>query len=150
MSQPPQHRRPGPPAITGAGCSAALEPEDTSGCGVGSVAGAGSGLWPVSGATSAGMVSLGAPAPGTSVPAEPLSAPLGLPSVVRPPFLFAPSSTCPGTCATCPGPSFTSLVDASVLSGTVGLPLNAVPSVVVGPVAPPSMLDVDETRLEMG
>ena len=89
----------------GAGCSADPEPEDTAGCGVGSVAGAGPRLWPVSGATSAGVVSLGAPAPGTSVPAEPLSAPLGLPSVVRPPFLFAPSSTCPGTCGTCPGAS---------------------------------------------
>ena len=134
----------------GAGCSADPESEDTSGCGVGSVAGAGSGLWPVSGATSAGVLSLGAPAPGTAVPVEPLSAPLGLPSVVRPSTLLAPSSTFAGTCSTCPGPSFTSLVDASVLSGAVGVPLSAVPSVVVGPVAPPSMLDADETRLEMG
>ena len=75
------------------------------------------------GARSAGRVSFDSSVPGASVPAEPLSPRLGFPSVVRPSSLVAPSSGCPGT-------SSTFSADLSVLSGTVGLPLNALPSVV--------------------
>ena len=127
----------------GADCSAGPGSESTSGSVTCSVSGAGSMLCSVAGARSVGRVGCGSSAPGSSVPAGLLSAPLGLPSVVRPPSLGGPSWTCPGT-------SDTSSVGSPVSSATVKLPLSTLPSVVVCPLAPPSMLDVEETRLEMG